>query len=75
MHCGCCRSSRRRCAIDGYDVSDYCGVHPDYGTLEDFRALVAEAHRRDLRIVVELVPNHTSDQHPWFQASRDPQSS
>ncbi len=56
----------------GYDVSDYCSVHPDYGTLQDFRALVAEAHRRDLGIVVELVPNHTSDQHPWFQASRDP---
>jgi len=56
----------------GYDVSDYNSVHPDYGTLQDFRALVAEAHRRDLGIVVELVPNHTSDQHPWFQASRDP---
>jgi maltose alpha-D-glucosyltransferase/alpha-amylase len=57
---------------DGYDVSDYTDVHPDYGTMEDFRALVREAHRRDLRIIVELVPNHTSDQHPWFQASRDP---
>jgi maltose alpha-D-glucosyltransferase/alpha-amylase len=56
----------------GYDVSDYVGVHPAYGTLQDFRALVAEAHRRGLRIVVELIPNHTSDQHPWFQASRDP---
>jgi len=58
---------------DGYDVSDHFNVHPDYGTLEDFRQLVSEAHRRDLRIVVELIPNHTSDQHPWFQASRDPQ--
>jgi maltose alpha-D-glucosyltransferase/alpha-amylase len=47
-------------------------VHPDYGTLEDYRTLVAEAHQRGLRIVVELIPNHTSDQHPWFQASRDP---
>lgn len=56
----------------GYDVSDYVGVHPDYGTLQDFRALVAEAHRRGLCIVVELIPNHTSDQHPWFLASRDP---
>ncbi len=56
----------------GYDVSDYVGVHPDYGTLDDFRALVAEAHRQGLRIVVEWIPNHTSDQHPWFQASRDP---
>jgi len=57
----------------GYDVSDYVGVHPDYGTLDDFRRLVREAHARQLRVMVELVPNHTSDQHPWFQASRDPQ--
>jgi maltose alpha-D-glucosyltransferase/alpha-amylase len=57
---------------DGYDVSDYLDVHPDYGTLEDYCTLVAEAHQRGLRIVVELIPNHTSDQHPWFQASRDP---
>lgn len=57
----------------GYDVSDYCNVHPDYGTLDDFRALVREAHARSLRVVVELIPNHTSDQHAWFQASRDPQ--
>lgn len=57
---------------DGYDVSDYFGVHPDYGTLDDVRTLVAEAHRRGLRVMVELVPNHTSDQNPWFQASRDP---
>ena len=58
---------------DGYDVSDYFSIHPDYGTLDDFSALVAEAHRRGLRILVELIPNHTSDQHPWFQASRDPE--
>jgi maltose alpha-D-glucosyltransferase/alpha-amylase len=58
---------------DGYDVSDHYNIHPDYGTLADFRRLVDEAHRRGLRIVVELIPNHTSDQHPWFQASRDPQ--
>lgn len=57
----------------GYDVSGHLDVHPDYGTLDDFRELVAQAHARDLRVVVELVPNHTSDQHPWFQASRDPQ--
>jgi len=56
---------------DGYDVSDFFGVHPDYGTLADVRRLVSEAHRRGLRIVVELIPNHTSDQNPWFQASRD----
>ena len=57
---------------DGYDVSDYFSIHPDYGTLADLRALVAEAHRRGLRIIVELIPNHTSDQDAWFQASRDP---
>jgi maltose alpha-D-glucosyltransferase / alpha-amylase len=57
---------------DGYDVRDHYNVHPDYGTIEDFQKLVREAHRRDLRIVVELIPNHTSDEHHWFQASRDP---
>lgn len=55
---------------DGYDVSDYENVHPSYGTLDDFRAFVKEAHRRNLRVITELVLNHTSDQHPWFQASR-----
>ena len=55
---------------DGYDISDYCDVHPSYGTLEDFRALVAEAHARGIRVLIELVVNHTSDQHPWFQAAR-----
>jgi maltose alpha-D-glucosyltransferase / alpha-amylase len=57
---------------DGYDVSNYVGIYPPYGTIDDFRTLVAEAHRRRLKIVVELVPNHTSDQHAWFKASRDP---
>ncbi len=57
----------------GYDVSDYFNIHPDYGTLADFRRLVTAARQRGLRVVVELVPNHTSDQHPWFQASRNPQ--
>lgn len=56
----------------GYDVSDHYSIHPDYGTLADFRALVRASHVRGLRVIVELVPNHTSDQHPWFQASRDP---
>ena len=55
---------------DGYDVSDYENVHPSYGTLDDFRAFVTEAHRRKLRVITELVVNHTSDQHPWFQAAR-----
>ena len=56
---------------DGYDVSDYENVHPSYGTLDDFRAFVTEAHRRKLRVITELVVNHTSDQHPWFQAARN----
>jgi maltose alpha-D-glucosyltransferase/alpha-amylase len=57
---------------DGYDVADYYAIHPDYGTLDDFEALVEEAHKHDLRVVIELIPNHTSDQNAWFQASRDP---
>jgi maltose alpha-D-glucosyltransferase/alpha-amylase len=55
---------------DGYDIADYRDVHPDYGTLEDFRAFIAAAHRRGLRVITELVINHTSDQHPWFQTAR-----
>lgn len=55
---------------DGYDISDYQDVHPDYGTLADFRTFVREAHARKLKIITELVINHTSDQHPWFQAAR-----
>jgi maltose alpha-D-glucosyltransferase / alpha-amylase len=55
---------------DGYDIADYYGVHPDYGTLEDFKMLIKEAHQRGLRIIADLVLNHTSDQHPWFQQSR-----
>ena len=55
---------------DGYDVADYEDVHPNYGTLDDFKAFVVEAHRRGLRVITELVVNHTSDQHPWFQAAR-----
>ncbi len=55
---------------DGYDISDYTGVHPAYGTLDDFRELLDEAHRRGLRVIIELVLNHTSDQHPWFQRAR-----
>jgi maltose alpha-D-glucosyltransferase/alpha-amylase len=55
---------------DGYDVADYHNVHPNYGTRNDFRLFVREAHRRGLRVITELVVNHTSDQHPWFQAAR-----
>ncbi len=60
---------------DGYDVADYYGVHPDYGTLQDFKGFVKEAHRRGLKVMTDLVMNHTSDQHQWFQeARRDPKS-
>ncbi len=55
---------------DGYDIADYRSVHPDYGSLRDFKLFVREAHARGLRIITELVINHTSDQHPWFQAAR-----
>ena len=55
---------------DGYDIADYRGVHPDYGTLADFRRVVEGAHARDLRVITELVINHTSDQHAWFQRAR-----
>src|SRR6187431_1570612 len=55
---------------DGYDIADYLDVNRDYGTLEDFRRFVEEAHRRGLRVITELVINHTSDQHPWFQRAR-----
>jgi maltose alpha-D-glucosyltransferase / alpha-amylase len=55
---------------DGYDISDYTGVHPSYGSLEDVQRLVDEAHTRGIRIIAELVVNHTSDQHPWFQRAR-----
>ena len=55
---------------DGYDISEYEDVHPQYGTLDDFREMMAEAHKRGIRVITELVINHTSDQHPWFQAAR-----
>jgi maltose alpha-D-glucosyltransferase/alpha-amylase len=55
---------------DGYDIADYLSVHPSYGTLDDFKEFLAEAHKRGLRVITELVVNHTSDQHPWFQRAR-----
>ncbi len=55
---------------DGYDIADYRNIHPAYGTLRDFRKFLAEAHRRGLRVITELVVNHTSDQHAWFQRAR-----
>ncbi|HZD41187.1 MAG TPA: alpha-amylase family glycosyl hydrolase, partial [Terriglobales bacterium] len=56
---------------DGYDIADYAGIHPDYGTLGDFRLFLREAHERGIRVITELVINHTSDQHPWFQRARE----
>src|SRR5579872_4393437 len=55
---------------DGYDISDYLGVHPMYGTIEDFQTFLNAAHDRNLQVVIELVINHTSEEHPWFQAAR-----
>jgi maltose alpha-D-glucosyltransferase/alpha-amylase len=55
---------------DGYDISDYLSVHPDYGTLDDFRAFLEAAHDRNMQVMIELVINHTSDRHPWFQRAR-----
>jgi maltose alpha-D-glucosyltransferase/alpha-amylase len=55
---------------DGYDISDYRSVNPTYGTLEDFKSFLDAAHQRGIRVIIEMVLNHTSDQHPWFQESR-----
>ncbi|CAA9547843.1 MAG: GH13_16 / GH13_36 / GH13_40 / GH13 / GH13_ 31 / GH13_29 / GH13_23 / GH13_30 / GH13_17 / GH13 _35 / GH13_4 / GH13_20 / GH13_10 / GH13_19 / GH13_2 [uncultured Thermomicrobiales bacterium] len=60
---------------DGYDISDFYAVHPDYGTLDDVKVFLDSAHAKGLRVVADLVMNHTSDQHPWFQeAGADPAS-
>ncbi|HEX7390815.1 MAG TPA: alpha-amylase family glycosyl hydrolase, partial [Acidiphilium sp.] len=55
---------------DGYDISSYRAVHEEYGTLADLRRFIDAAHRRGIRVITELVINHTSDQHPWFQRAR-----
>ena len=58
----------------GYDVTDYYSINPDYGTLDDFKRLLAEAKKRNIRVIIDFVLNHTSKEHPWFVASQDPQS-
>ena len=61
------------CADQGYDVADYCGIDPQFGTMEDVERLIAEAKKRDMYIVMDLVVNHCSDEHEWFQkAIADP---
>lgn len=60
---------------DGYDIADYYNVNPDFGTLQDARQFVKEAHRRNMRVMTDLVLNHTSDQHAWFQAARSDRNS
>ena len=54
----------------GYDIADFYAIHPDYGTVDDFKAFVEAAHSRDIRVIADLIMNHTSTEHPWFQESR-----
>src|SRR5579885_1065124 len=56
----------------GYDITDYYAINPQYGTMADFERLLGEAHRRGIRVVMDLVINHTSDRSPWFKAARNP---
>ena len=59
----------------GYDVSDFCAIAPEYGTMDDFDRLVVEAGRRGIRVLMDIVPNHTSEEHPWFVDSRSSRTS
>ena len=54
----------------GYDIADFCGIDPLFGTMQDFDTLLSTLHARDMRLILDFVPNHTSDRHPWFQESR-----
>ncbi len=58
----------------GYDVTNYYEINPDYGTMDDFKTLLEEAHSRGIRVIIDLVINHTSNQHPWFTQAKDPSS-
>jgi maltose alpha-D-glucosyltransferase/alpha-amylase len=60
---------------DGYDVADFAGIHPDYGTLDDFKELIKQSHKRSIRIITDFVVNHVSAEHPWFQAARSDRNS
>src|SRR6185369_1417818 len=57
--------------VGGYDISNFFALHPDYGSVEDFREFVEQAHQRGMRVIADLVMNHTSADHPWFQESRN----
>lgn len=54
----------------GYDITDYTSIHPDYGTLNDFKQFIKEAHNRNIKVITELILNHTSDEHPWFKRAK-----
>ena len=55
---------------NGYDISDYKAIHKDFGTMEDFKLMLAEMHKRGIRLIMDLVANHTSDEHPWFKEAK-----
>jgi maltose alpha-D-glucosyltransferase / alpha-amylase len=55
---------------NGYDIADYKSIHPSFGRMADFKGFIREAHRRNIRVITELIINHTSDQHPWFRRAR-----
>ena len=71
---GCCPFYPSPLRDGGYDIADFYNIHPDYGTIDDFKYFIDQAHQRGLRVIADLVMNHTSSDHPWFQASRtDPE--